>query len=122
MGASRDAGPETQRTLWYYGVTGNFAALKRFRWEVIRAWRNGWRAGAIHGDVVGTDESAPSFFYLPEARIVHSIYAAKRDLRNRMPKLCSYGSVGCRRVTAGTTGNTEGRKDVDASGLLILKV
>jgi len=62
----------------YYGVTGNFAALKRFRWEVIRAWRK-WLAR--RGDPRGMSWERMNrllhFFYLPEARIVHSIYAAK---------------------------------------------
>ena len=66
----------------YYGMTGNFESLRRFRWEVIKIWRK-WLAR--RGDPKGMPKGMPwdrmnrllQFFYLPEARVVHSIYAAK---------------------------------------------
>ena len=62
----------------YYGLTGNFLSLQRFRWAVIRIWR-GWLAR--RGDPKGMSwermHKLLDFFYLPEARVVHSIRAAK---------------------------------------------
>ena len=62
----------------YYGITGNFACLQRFRWEVIKIWRK-WLAR--RGDPKGMSwermNKLLDFFYLPEARVIHSIYAAK---------------------------------------------
>lgn len=62
----------------YYGITGNHAALARYRWEVIRIWRK-WlaRRGDPEGMPWGRMNRLLSFFRLPEARVVHSIYAAK---------------------------------------------
>jgi group II intron reverse transcriptase/maturase len=62
----------------YYGITGNFASLQGFRREVIKVWRK-WLAR--RGDPKGMSwermNKLLDFFYLPEARVVHSIYAAK---------------------------------------------
>jgi len=62
----------------YYGLTGNFAALQRFRWETIKIWRK-WLAR--RGDPKGMPWERMNrlleVFYIPEARVVHSIYAAK---------------------------------------------
>lgn len=62
----------------YYGLTGNYAALQRFRWGVIAIWRK-WLAR--RGDPKGMSwermHKLLAFFYLPEARVVHSIYTAK---------------------------------------------
>jgi RNA-directed DNA polymerase len=62
----------------YYGITGNFASLQRFRWEVIKIWRK-WLAR--RGDPKGMPwermNQLLEVFYLPEARVVHSVYAAK---------------------------------------------
>lgn len=62
----------------YYGVTGNAASLQRFRREVIGVWRK-WLAR--RGDPKGMPWARMlkllDFFYLPEARVVHSVYAAK---------------------------------------------
>jgi RNA-directed DNA polymerase len=62
----------------YYGLTGNFEALHRFRGAVIGIWRK-WLAR--RGDPKGMSwermHKLLEFFYLPEARVVHSIYAAK---------------------------------------------
>jgi group II intron reverse transcriptase/maturase len=62
----------------YYGLTGNAGALRRFRREVIRVWRK-WlaRRGDPHGMPWARMNRLLAFFYLPEARVVHSIYAAK---------------------------------------------
>ncbi len=62
----------------YYGITGNFEALARYRWEVIRVWRK-WlaRRGDPHGMTWERMNRLLAFFYLPEARVVHTIYAAK---------------------------------------------
>jgi len=62
----------------YYGITGNAQALRRYRWNVIRAWRK-WlaRRGDPQGMPWERMNRLLAFFYLPEARVVHSIYAAK---------------------------------------------
>ena len=62
----------------YYGITGNFEALQRFRWEVIGIWRK-WlaRRGDPKGMTWERMHKLLDFFYIPEARVVHSIYAAK---------------------------------------------
>jgi RNA-directed DNA polymerase len=62
----------------YYGITGNFQALQRYRWAVIGIWRK-WLAR--RGDPKGMSwermHKLLNLFYVPEARVVHSIYAAK---------------------------------------------
>ena len=62
----------------YYGITGNFRAIQRYRQEVIGIWRK-WLAR--RGDPKGMSwermRKLLDFFYLPPARLVHSIYAAK---------------------------------------------
>lgn len=62
----------------YYGITGNFEALHRFRWETIKIWR---KCLARRGDPKGMPWERMNrlleVFYIPEARVVHSIYAAK---------------------------------------------
>jgi group II intron reverse transcriptase/maturase len=62
----------------YYGITGNYEALARYREAVIGIWRK-WLAR--RGDPQGMSWERMTrllqFFYLPEARIVHSVYAAK---------------------------------------------
>lgn len=62
----------------YYGLTGNMAALQRFRWETIKRWRK-WlaRRGDPQGMPWARMHRLLNFFYLPEARVVHSIYLAK---------------------------------------------
>ena len=62
----------------YYGITGNIAALQRYRQEVIRIWRK-WlgRRGDSQGMSWERMLRLLKFFYLPPARVVHSIYAAK---------------------------------------------
>jgi len=62
----------------YYGITGNYDALARYRWEVIGIWRK-WLAR--RGDPQGMSwermRRVLAFFYWPPPRVVHSIYAAK---------------------------------------------
>jgi group II intron reverse transcriptase/maturase len=62
----------------YYGLTGNYDALARYRREVLRVWRK-WLAR--RGDPQGMPWTRLNrllqFYYLPEARVVHSVYAAK---------------------------------------------
>jgi RNA-directed DNA polymerase len=60
----------------YYGITGNFASLQRFRWEVIKIWRK-WlaRRGDPKGMPWARMNQLLQIFYIPEARVVHSVYA-----------------------------------------------
>jgi len=62
----------------YFGITGNSTALQRYRQEVVRVWRR-WlaRRGDPKGMPWDRMNRLLAFFYLPEARVVHSIYAAK---------------------------------------------
>jgi len=62
----------------YYGITGNYEALTRYRQEVIRIWRK-WlaRRGDPRGMCWERMNRLLQFWYLPEARVVHSVYAAK---------------------------------------------
>ena len=62
----------------YYGVTSNAASIQRFRWEVIGVWRK-WlaRRGDPRGMPWDRLRKLLDFFSLPEARVVHSVYAAK---------------------------------------------
>jgi group II intron reverse transcriptase/maturase len=62
----------------YYGITGNYDALARYRREVIRIWRK-WlaRRGDPQGMTWERMRRVLAFFYLPAPRVVHSIYAAK---------------------------------------------
>lgn len=62
----------------YYGITGNYEALARYRQEVIRHWRR-WlaRRGGPEGMTWERMNRLLQFYYLPNARIVHSRYAAK---------------------------------------------
>lgn len=61
----------------YYGIAGDFASLQRYRWEVIEIWRNRL---ARQGDPDGIPRECMNrllnLFYVPEVRVVHSIYAA----------------------------------------------
>ena len=71
-------GRKLQGHFGYDGITGNSAALQRFRREGIGVWRK-WLAR--RGDPKGMSwermHKLLEFFYLPKARVVHSIYAAK---------------------------------------------
>jgi len=62
----------------YYGLTGNYPALMRYRQAVIGTWRQ-WLAR--RGDPQGMPWERMTrllqFYCLPEARVVHSVYAAK---------------------------------------------
>lgn len=62
----------------YYGITGNYKALVRYRETAIGIWRK-WLAR--RGDPQGMSwrrlQRLLQFYCLPEARVVHSVYAAK---------------------------------------------
>jgi group II intron reverse transcriptase/maturase len=62
----------------YYGITGNYEALARYRDEVIRQWRK-WlaRRGDPKGMTWERMKRLLQFYYLPTARVVHSRHAAK---------------------------------------------
>ena len=62
----------------YYGLTGNYPALARYGWEVIKRWRK-WLARRGHppGMPWARRRRLLDFYYLPGPRVVHSIYAAK---------------------------------------------
>ena len=59
----------------YYGITGNFQALNRFRFEVERLWckwlgRRSWRGRMTWDRFACLRNTYP----LPAARVVHSVY------------------------------------------------
>jgi group II intron reverse transcriptase/maturase len=62
----------------YYGITGNYEALARYREAVIGIWRK-WlaRRGDPKGMTWERMTRLLEFYYLPTARVVHSVYAAK---------------------------------------------
>jgi RNA-directed DNA polymerase len=62
----------------YYGITGNYEALDRYREAVIGVWRK-WlaRRGGPQGMSWERMSRLLRFYYLPKARVVHSAYAAK---------------------------------------------
>lgn len=63
----------------YYGITGNMRCLSQFREAVIRSWRK-WldrRTGDRGSMSWARMKRLLAFFYLPPARVVHSVYAAK---------------------------------------------
>lgn len=62
----------------YYGITGNYEALARYRDEVIRHWRK-WlaRRGDPKGMTWEGMKRLLQFYSLPTARVVHSRHAAK---------------------------------------------
>jgi group II intron reverse transcriptase/maturase len=62
----------------YYGITGNYEALARYREAVIGIWRK-WlaRRGDPKGMTWERMTRLLQFYYLPKARVVHSVYAAK---------------------------------------------
>jgi RNA-directed DNA polymerase len=71
----------------YYGITGNYVMLSRFRYVVTRVWRK-WlgrrtRAGGITWSYFAL---LLERYPLPVPTVVHSVYRAKQNcnLRNRM--------------------------------------
>lgn len=61
----------------YYGITGNLRSLEEFRWRVIRQWRY-WlnRRDRAHGSRPWDRmKRLLDFWYLPEAQVVHSVFA-----------------------------------------------
>ena len=59
----------------YYGITGNFLALHRFRYEMERLWRK-WLGRRSHRGRMTWDRFARlrRTYPLPAARVVHSVY------------------------------------------------
>ena len=61
----------------YYGLTGNYLSLVRFRVKVLAVWRK-WLAR--RGDPKGMSwarlHKLLDFYYVPKARVIHSVYAA----------------------------------------------
>jgi hypothetical protein len=59
----------------YFGITGNFGALSRLRYEVARQWRK-WLARRRRGGTMPWDRFVRLLqrFPLPAARVVHSVY------------------------------------------------
>ena len=74
---------QQHRTLWhklrghfgYYGITGNGAALRRFRDAVTRAWRK-WLSRRSRGNPLSWDSLNRLLerYPLPPATVVHSVY------------------------------------------------
>ena len=62
----------------YYGITGNYDALWRYKQAVIGIWRK-WlaRRGDPQGMPWTRMRRLLAFYYLPPPRVVHSVYAAK---------------------------------------------
>ncbi len=60
----------------YYGITGNVRSLEEFRWRVIRQWRY-WlnRRDRDHSMPWTRMKRLLDFWYLPVARVVHSVFA-----------------------------------------------
>jgi len=71
----------------YYGITGNSAALSRFRYEAERIWRK-WLSRRKRGRPIPWERLTALLerYPLPAAVTVHSTYRPQRtrDLRNRM--------------------------------------
>ena len=61
----------------YYGITGNMAALQRFRREVLRLWLK-WLARRTRGFAWAWSRFRAMLerFPLPAARVVHSVYGS----------------------------------------------
>jgi group II intron reverse transcriptase/maturase len=61
----------------YYGITGNFEALRAFRWQVLRIWRK-WLSRRSQRGYLSWERFGALMkrFPLPRARVVHSIYRA----------------------------------------------
>ena len=60
----------------YFGLTGNGKRLASFRLEVVRAWRR-WLGQRHRGSRLSWDRfnAIQALFPLPQAKVVHSIYA-----------------------------------------------
>lgn len=68
----------------YFGITGNWEALTRFRLEMVRTWRN-WLARRSQRAFISSErlKSLLTRYPLPTPVVVHSIY---RSQQNRHPK------------------------------------
>ncbi len=60
----------------YYGITGNFRQLAKFRQAVIRVWRY-WLNRRDRSDAVTWERMHHllNFWYIPPPRVVHSAFA-----------------------------------------------
>ena len=71
----------------YYGITGNYATLSRFRYAVTGVWRK-WLGRRKRAGPISWPRFAPLLerYPLPAAVVVHSVYRAEQNcnLRNRM--------------------------------------
>jgi RNA-directed DNA polymerase len=71
----------------YYGITGNYDRLSRFRYAVAGIWRK-WLGRRKRAGPISWTRFAPLLerYPLPAAVVVHSVYRAERNchLRNRM--------------------------------------
>lgn len=71
----------------YYGITGNYDTLSRFRYAVTRVWRK-WLGRRKRAGPISWSRFAQLLerYPLPAAVVVHSVYRAEQNcnLRNRM--------------------------------------
>lgn len=71
----------------YYGITGNYVMLSRFRYAVTRVWRK-WLGRRKRAGPISWSRFAQLLerYPLPASVIVHSVYRAEQNcnLRNRM--------------------------------------
>jgi len=58
----------------YYGITGNFIALRAFAREVVRTWCKWLARRSQRGTKAGTLQRILKSFPLPKPRVVHSVY------------------------------------------------
>lgn len=62
----------------YYGITGNYSSLAKFRHEVVKTWQKWLNRRSNKRDMCWERFSRLlSYYKLPEARVVHSVYIAK---------------------------------------------
>ena len=62
----------------YYGITGNYSSLIKFRYEAVKLWQK-WLNRRSNGRDMSWEKFSRllSYYKLPEARVVHSVYIAK---------------------------------------------
>jgi group II intron reverse transcriptase/maturase len=58
----------------YYGITGNFIALRAFAREVVRTWCKWLARRSQRGTKAGALQRILKSFPLPKPRVVHSVY------------------------------------------------
>jgi RNA-directed DNA polymerase len=87
----------------YYGMTGNFRSLNRFKHEVERIWHK-WLARRSHKHAMPWDRFVRllQFLPLPPARIVHSVFGISQrricfeepDAGNPLVRVCGGAASG----------------------------